>query len=207
MTKIIKAKYKISRRLGVDLWGRDKDPINRKNYRPGQHGVNGRQAPPSDYKTQLFAKQQLKGFYGRIREKQFRSIFKKADNMKGDTGQNLIGLLETRLDAVVYRLNFAVTVFGSRQLVSHGHILVNGKKVDVASYTVKPGDVIELKEKSRANAIFAHAFQNPERDFPEYFEVEQNSFKGTLLRVPSLEEVPYATEMHPNLVVEFYSRN
>lgn len=206
MSKRISSKYKISRRLGVNLWGRDKDPFERKNYVPGQHGPVGRRRAPSDFGTQLNAKQQLKGYYGNISEKQFRTIFKQAANMKGDTGENLIGLLERRLDIVVYRMNFVPTVFAARQFVNHKHILVNGKAVNIPSYRLNPGDVIEVKEKSKQIPIVIEASQSPERDLPDYLDADLKALKGTFVRVPLLEEVPYPVKMEPNLVIEFYSR-
>ena len=199
-------KYKISRRLGVNLWGRGKDPFETKNYAPGQHGPVARRRVPSDYGTQLMAKQKLKGYYGNISEKQFKSIFKEADRRKGDTGENLVGLLEQRLDAVIYRLNFVPTVFGARQLVSHKHIKVNGKTVNIPSYIVKVGDVIEVKEKSRNIPMVLESAENPERAVPDYVEVDSKAYKGSLVRVPAFEEIPYPVQMEPNLVVEFYSR-
>jgi len=199
-------KYKISRRLGVNLWGRGKDPFETKNYPPGQHGPIARRRVPSDYGTQLMAKQKLKGYYGNISEKQFKSIFKEADRRKGDTGENLVGLLEQRLDMVIYRLNFVPTVFGARQLVSHKHILVNGKTVNIPSYVVKVGDVVEVREKSRNIPMVLESAENPERGVPDYIEVDSKAYKGSLVRVPAFEEIPYAVQMEPNLVVEFYSR-
>jgi len=206
MTKRIQAKYKISRRLGVSLWGRDKDPFNKKNYKPGQHGPTARRGIASDYANQLHAKQLLKGYYGNIGEKQFRKIFERADNMRGDTGENLIGLLESRLDAAIYRLNFVPTVFAARQFVNHKHVTVNGKTVNIPSYRLKEGDVIEVREKSRNLTVVLEATQSQERDVPEYYTVE-NATKATYLRNPLLEDVPYPVEMTPNLVVEYYSRN
>jgi small subunit ribosomal protein S4 len=204
MTKRIQAKYKISRRLGVNLWGRGKDPQEKKNYVPGQHGPNGRRRMPSDYGTQLFAKQKLKGYYGNITEKQFRRTFDEAANMKGDTSENLLGLLERRLDIAVYRLNFVPTVFSARQLVGHKHVLVNGKSVNIPSYRLKEGDVIEVREKSQNIPMVLETQQNPERDIPEYYNA--SGLKGTYVRVPTSEEIPYPVTMEPSLVVEFYSR-
>ena len=204
MTKIVQAKYKISRRHGVNLWGRGKDPFNTKNYGPGQHGPLGRKMP-SDFGTQLRAKQMLKGYYN-MTEKQFRRTFKEAANAKGDTGENLIGLLEQRLDAVVYRMNLVPTIFGARQLVSHKHVLVNGKTVNIPSYKVKVGDVVEVREKSRNIPMVLESAQTPEREVPDYMDVDPKAFKGKFTRVPAFEDVPYPVQMEPNLVVEFYSR-
>lgn len=204
MTKRIESKYKIDRRLGVNLWGRPKSPFNVRAYGPGQHGQ--RRSKPSDYGLQLTAKQKLKGYYGNITERQFRRLYAEAIRRRGDTGENLIGLLESRLDALVYRLKFVPTVFAARQFVNHGHVLVNGKRVNIPSYLVKPGDVIEIREKSKQLAVVLEAAQLAERDVPEYLEVDHKSMKGTYVRVPTLMEVPYPIQMEPNLVVEFYSR-
>jgi small subunit ribosomal protein S4 len=205
MTKRIESKYKIDRRLGVNLWGRPKSPLNTRAYGPGQHG-QGRRSKPSDYGIQLSAKQKLKGYYGNISERQFRRLYTEAVRRRGDTSENLIGLLESRLDAIVYRMKFVPTVFAARQFVNHGHLLVNGKRVNIPSYQAKPGDVIELKQKSKELPIVLEAVQLAERDVPEYMEVDHKTMKGTYVRVPTLLEVPYPVQMEPNLVVEFYSR-
>ncbi len=204
MTKRIESKYKIDRRLGVNLWGRPKSPFNVRAYGPGQHGQ--RRSKPTDYGLQLTAKQKLKGYYGNLTERQFRRLYAEAIRRRGDTGENLIGLLESRLDALVYRLKFVATVFAARQFVNHGHVLVNGKRVNIPSYLVKAGDVIEVREKSKQLAVVLEAAQLAERDVPEYLEVDHKSMKGTYVRVPTLMEVPYPIQMEPNLVVEFYSR-
>lgn len=204
MSKRITAKYKIDRRLGVNLWGRAKSPINRRDSRPGQHGQRRRKV--SDFGMQLMGKQKLKGYYGNITEKQFHRYYKEAVRRAGDTGENLIGLLETRLDAVVYRMKFVPTVFAARQFVSHGHVLVNGKRVTIASYLVKEGDVVEVREKSREVPMVLEAVSSGERDVPEYLDVDHKKMTGTFVRVPKLEDVPYPVQMEPNLVVEYYSR-
>lgn len=204
MTKRIESKYKIDRRLGVNLWGRPKSPLNIRAYGPGQHGQ--RRSKPSDYGLQLTAKQKLKGYYGNINERQFRRLYTEAVRRRGDTSENLIGLLESRLDAVVYRMKFVPTVFAARQYVNHGHFLVNGKRVNIPSYQVKAGDVIELRQKSKEIALVLGAVQLAERDVPEYIDVDHKVMKGTYVRVPTLLEVPYPVQMEPNLVVEFYSR-
>ena len=204
MSKRIAAKYKINRRLGVNLWGRPKSPVNVRDYRPGQHGQRRRKE--SDFGTQLNAKQKLKGYYGNISEKQFRRYYAEAVRRKGDTAENLIGLLERRLDAVVYRMKFVPTVFASRQFVNHGHVTVNGKKVNVPSYMVKEGDVIEVKAKSKDMALVMDAIESAERDHPDYVDVDVKGRKGTFVRTPKLGDVPYAVHMEPNLVIEFYSR-
>lgn len=204
MSKRHSAKYKIDRRLGVNLWGRPKSPINKREYGPGQHGQ--RRKKPSDFGTQLKAKQKLKGYYANISEKQFRKYYAEAVRRKGDTGENLIGLLERRLDAVVYRMKFVPTPFAARQFVNHGHITVNGKRVNVPSYMVKEGDVIEIRERSKQLVIVAEALALTERDVPDYMEVDEKAAKGTFIRTPKLADVPYPVQMEPNLVVEFYSR-
>lgn len=204
MTKRIESKYKIDRRLGVNLWGRPKSPINVRAYGPGQHGQ--RRSKPSNYGIQLTAKQKLKGYYGNITERQFSRLYAEAVRKRGDTSENLIGLLESRLDAVVYRMKFVPTVFAARQFVNHGHISVNGKRVNIPSYLVKPGDVIEIRQKSKELSLVLEAIQLAERDVPEYIEVDHKAMKGTYVRVPTLLEVPYPVQMEPNLVVEYYSR-
>ncbi len=205
MSKRHESKYKINRRLGENLWGRAKSPVNKREYGPGQHGQ--RRKKPTDYGTQLLAKQKLKFYYGNITERQFRKTYEEATRKKGDNSENLIGLLERRLDAVVYRLKFAPTVFAARQLVSHCHVLVNGKKANIASMQIKEGDVIELKAKMRENVQVLEAVASQERQVPDYLEVvDQKAFKGKFVRVPKLADVPYPVKMEPNLVIEFYSR-
>ena len=199
-----KSKYKIDRRLGCNLWGRQKSPYNMRQSAPGMHGA--RRGKPTDYGIQLFAKQKLKGYYGNIGEKKFRNYFKEADRLRGDTGQNLIGLLESRLDAFIYRAKIVPTIFSARQFVSHNHVTVNGKKVNIASYQVKVGDVVEVKEKSRQLPMVIEAVASAEREVPEYIDVDHKAMKATYLRVPQLEDVPYPTEMNTQLIVEFYSR-
>jgi small subunit ribosomal protein S4 len=203
MSKRSSAKYKLDRRMGENVWGRPKSPINRREYGPGQHGQR-RKSKVSDFGIQLRAKQKLKGYYGDVTEKQFRKVYAEAVRLKGDTSQNLIGLLERRLGMVIYRAKFAPTVFAARQIVNHGHVLVNGRKCNIASALVKPGDVIELSEKGRGMALVLEATQSSERDVPEYVAVD--GLKASYVRVPTLDEVPYPVKMEPNLVVEFYSR-
>ena len=205
MSRRIKAKHKIDRRLGQNIWGRPKSPVNRREYGPGQHGQR-RKSKLSDFGIQLRAKQKLKSYYGEISEKQFRRIYQEASRRKGDTSEHLIGLLESRLDAIVYRAKFVPTVFASRQFINHGHIRVNGKRVNIGSYRCKPGDVVEVREKSRQLALVLEAIDLPERDVPEYLEVDHNKMTATYARVPAAGEVPYPVMMEPNLVVEFYSR-
>lgn len=206
MTKRIDSKYKISRRLGVSLWGNDKDPFNKRGYAPGQHGAAAKRKKPSDYGTQLRAKQRLRGYYGNITERQFRKIYHEAARLKGDTGENLIGLLESRLDTVVYRMGVVATPFAARQFVSHGHVRVNGKKVNIASYLVQEGDVVEVREKSRQMAVVLELVQNPDRTVPEYIEFNKDEMSAKFIRTPKLAEVPYPVIMEPNFVIEFYSR-
>ena len=205
MSKRQSSKEKISRRLGVNLWGRPKSPINKREYGPGQHGQN-RRRKLSDFGVQLQAKQKLKGYYGNITEKQFRRYYKEADQAKGDTGENLVGLLERRLDAVVYRLKFVPTVFASRQFINHGHVLVNGRRVTIPSYRLKEGDVVEVREKSRELALVLDAMESIDREVPDYLDVDYKKMQGAINRVPLLADIPYPVQMEPNLVVEFYSR-
>ena len=204
MSKRTESKYKINRRLGVNLWGRAKSPLNRREYGPGQHGQ--RRKKPSDYGTQLSAKQKLKGYYANIGERQFRRLYEEAVRRKGDTGENLIELLERRLDAVVYRMKFAPTPFAARQLINHGHVLVNGKRLNIGSAKLRDGDTIELRQKAKEMALVLEASQSSERDVPDYVEVDHERMRGRFIRAPKLADVPYPVTMEPNLVVEFYSR-
>ena len=204
MSKRNSAKYKLDRRMGENIWGRPSSPVNKRSYGPGQHGQR-RKSKVSDFGLQLRAKQKLKGYYGDVTEKQFKATYKAADRMKGDTGQNLIGLLEQRLDMVVYRAKFAPTVWSARQIVNHGHILVNGVKCNIPSRRIRVGDVISLGTKAKEMALIIEAQSLPERDIPDYVATDGND-KVTFTRVPTLDEVPYPVRMEPNLVVEFYSR-
>ena len=205
MSKRESAKHKIDRRLGENIWGRPKSPVNRREYGPGQHGQR-RKSKLSDFGVQLRAKQKLKGYYGDISEKQFHKTYEEANRMKGDTPENLIGLLESRLDAVVYRAKFVPTVFAARQFVNHGHVKVNGRRVNIGSYRCKAGDLIEVREKSKQLNIVLEAVSLAERDVPDYIEVDHSKMTATYARVPGLADVPYPVIMEPNLVVEFYSR-
>ncbi|MDP7641834.1 MAG: 30S ribosomal protein S4 [Alphaproteobacteria bacterium] len=204
MTKRLESKYKVCRRLGVNLWGRAKSPTNKREYGPGQHGQRRRK--PSDFGTQLQAKQKLRCYYGNITEKQFQHYYEQASHVKGDTGENLVGILERRLDAVVYRMKFVPTVFAARQFVSHGHVSVNGKRVTIASYLVSEGDAVTIKEKSREMPLVLAAVDSAEREVPEYMDVNHDRMEGTFVRTPKLADVPYPAQMEPNLVVEYYSR-
>jgi small subunit ribosomal protein S4 len=204
MSKRESAKFKIDRRMGESIWGRPKSPVNKRSYGPGQHGQR-RAKKLSDYGTQLQAKQKLKGYYGNITERQFRRYYQEASRRPGDTGENMIGLLERRLDALVYRAKFAPTPFAARQLVSHGHVKVNGKRVTIASYQLREGDEVELAPKAREMALVLEASNSPERDTPDYIEVDPAK-KAKFLRTPKLADVPYAAQMAPHLIVEFYSR-
>src|SRR5215218_1665284 len=204
MSKREESKYKINRRLGVNLWGRAKSPLNRREYGPGQHGQ--RRKKPSDYGTQLSAKQKLKGYYANIGERQFRRLYEEAVRRRGDTGENLIELLERRLDATVYRMKLAPTPFAARQLVNHGHVLVNGKRVNIPSYQVREGDTIEVAERSKNHPHMLESVQHPERDVPEYLTFDNKGLKAQFVRVPKLSDVPYPVQMEPNLVIEYYSR-
>jgi len=204
MSKRVGSKYKINRRLGVNLWGRSKSPLNRRDYGPGQHGQ--RRKKPSDFGTQLMAKQKLKGYYANIGERQFRRLYEEAARRRGDTGENLIELLERRLDAVVYRMKFMPTPFSARQFVKPRPIPVNGRRVNIASYLVNDGDLIEVKDKSKQLAIVLEAAKSTERDVPDYLQVDHDKMRGSFVRAPKLADVPYPVSMEPNLVVEFYSR-
>jgi small subunit ribosomal protein S4 len=205
MTKRHEAKYKIDRRMGQNVWGRPKSPVNRREYGPGQHGQR-RKGKLSDYGVQLRAKQKLKGYYGNIAEKQFRGIYQEAIRLKGDSGAHLIGLLERRLDAVVYRAKFVPTVFAARQFINHGHIKVNGRRTNIASMRLKVGDVVEVKDKSKQLALVLESTGLAERDVPDYIEVDHSKMTAKLTRIPTITEVPYPVQMEPHLVVEYYSR-
>ena len=206
MTKRTSAKYKIDRRMGENIWGRPKSPVNRREYGPGQHGQR-RKTKMSDFGIQLRAKQKLKGYYGDLTEKQFRRAYDEANRMRGDTSENLIGLLERRLDAVVYRAKYVPTMFAARQFVNHGHVTVNGRRVNIASYLVKEGDVVQLRDRSRQIALVLEAMGSPERDVPEYLAVDHSKMTVEFVRTPSLNDVPYPVMMEPNLVVEYYAKN
>ena len=205
MTKRLNSKHKVDRRLKVNLWGRPKSPFNTRAYPPGQHGQT-RSSKPSDYGIQLQAKQKLKSYYGNMNETQFRNIYKKAIMKKGDTAENLVGLLERRLDAVIYRSKLSNTMFSSRQLINHGHVIVNNKKVNISSYQVKEEDTVEIRDKSKQLALIDIALANKERDVPEYLQLDEKNKKVKFVRVPKFEEVPYPVTMEPNLVIEYYSR-
>ncbi len=206
MGRRLNAKYKIDRRLGENLWGRPRSPINRRNYGPGEAGQR-RRAKLSDFGIQLRAKQKLKGYYGNITEKQFRRIYHEAERMRGDTGENLIGLLESRLDAIVYRAKWTPTVFSARQFINHGHITLNGKRTNIPSARLKPGDKIELAAKMHDSTIVIDALNSEEREFTDYVAVDEKKMSAEFVSVPSLEEAAYPVKMEPNLVVEYYSKN
>jgi small subunit ribosomal protein S4 len=205
MTKRLESKYKIDRRMGENIWGRPKSPVNRREYGPGQHGQR-RKGKLSDFGVQLKAKQKLRGYYGNISEKQFRGIYDEAIRMKGDSGANMIGLLERRLDAVIYRAKFVPTVFAARQFINHGHVKVNGKKVNIASYRLKVGDVVEIREKSKQMNLVLEAQALAERDVPDYIAVDTGKMTAQIARVPAPSDVPFPVQMQPSLVVEYYSR-
>jgi small subunit ribosomal protein S4 len=205
MTKRIRAKHKIDRRLTENIWGRPKSPLNKRQSRPGQHGER-RVSKLSDFGQQLRAKQKLKGYYANLNERQFFRLYEEASRLKGSTSEHLIGLLERRLDAVVYRAKFVPTPFAARQFISHGHIIVNGRRVTIPSFRVRVGDVVEVKEKARQLPLVLEALKSAERDVPDYVDVDQNKLTAKLTRVPALSDVPYPVTMEPNLVVEFYSR-
>ena len=204
MSKRLSSKFKIDRRLGVNLWGKAKSPVEKRNYGPGQHGANRKKL--TDYGVQLHAKQKLKGVYGNVSEKQLRKYYAEAVRRKGDSSENLVGILETRLDSVVYRLKFVNSVYAARQFVNHGHVTVNGKRVNIPSYLVKPGDEIAVRSKAKEMAIVIEALAATDRNVPDYMTLDEKEMKGTFIRVPTFSEIPYATQMEPNLVIEFYSR-
>ena len=205
MTKRLTSKHKVDRRLKVNLWGRPKSPFNTRNYPPGQHGksLKGKR---SDYGTQLEAKQKMKFYYGNMNERQFRNVYRKAIQKRGNTTENLVGFLERRLDTVIYRAKFAMTVFSARQLINHGHVRVNGNKVNISSYLVKAEDSIEIKDKSKEMAVIIGSLVSKERDIPDYIQMDEKNKKAKLIRVPKFSEIPYPTIMEPNLVIEYYSR-
>ena len=205
MTKRLNAKHKVDRRLKVNLWGRPKSPFNTRNYQPGQHGQR-RKSKPTDYGMQLIAKQKLKSYYGNINERQFRNIYRKAIKKRGDTTENLVALLETRLDTVIYRAKFAPTVFSARQLINHGHFKVNKKKVNISSYLVKEEDLIEVKDKSKSLIIIEGCLNSKEREVPEYIQSDGKNKTAKLVRVPKFADIPYPAQMEPKLVIEYYSR-
>jgi len=205
MTKRLNSKHKVDRRLKVNLWGRPKSPFNTRGYPPGQHGQS-KSSKPSDYGVQLNAKQKLKSYYGNMNERQFRNVYKKAMMKKGNSAENLIGLLERRLDAIIYRAKLATTIFSARQIINHGHVKVNNKKVNISSYLVKEEDTIEIRDKSKQLAFIDIALANKEREVPEYLQVDEKNKKVKFVRVPKFEEVPYPVIMEPNLVIEYYSR-
>ena len=205
MTKRLASKHKVDRRLKVNLWGRPKSPFNSRNYPPGQHG-KAKKGKLSDYGTQLEAKQKMKFYYGNMNERQFRNVYRKAIQKKGNTTENLVGFLERRLDTVAYRAKFATTVFSARQLINHGHIKVNGKKVNIPSYLVQAEDTIEIKDKSKNIVTIVGALLNKEREVPDYIQMDEKNKKAKLIRIPKFSEVPYPVIMEPNLVIEYYSR-
>ncbi|MGI9392244.1 MAG: 30S ribosomal protein S4 [Parvibaculales bacterium] len=206
MSKRISTKYKIDRRMGENIWGRPKSPVNRREYGPGEHGQR-RMGKLSDFGTQLRAKQKLKGYYGNVNERQFRNIYKEATRMRGDTGENLIGLLEQRLDMFIYRAKFVPTIFAARQFINHGHVMIDGCRVNIPSYRVKPGQLVQLREKSRNLGLVLEAMQLAERDVPEYLNVNHSKMTAEMKNIPQLADVPYPVQMEPNLIIEFYSRN
>lgn len=204
MSKRLHSKFKIDRRLGENLWGKAKSPVNKRNYGPGQHGQERKKQ--TDYGLQLRAKQKLKGIYGNVSEKQLRKYYAEAIRRKGDSSENLVGILETRLDSIIYRMKFVPSVFAARQFVNHGHVLVNGKRVNIPSYLVRVGDVISLRPKAKEMAFVIEAMAQTDREVPEYMEVDTKECSGKFLRVPQLADIPYAATIEPNLVIEFYSR-
>ena len=206
MSKRQSAKYKISRRLGENLWGRAKDPVLKRQHAPGQHGPTKRRGKMSDFGLQLRAKQKLKGYYANLTERQFRRVYQEASRRKGDTSENLVGLLERRLDTVIYRMGVVPTPFAARQFVNHGHVKVNGKRVNIPSFIVEVGDEVEVREKSRQMGLVMESLKAAERTVPDYIEMDEKALKAKLTRIPTFSEIPYPVQMEPNLVIEFYSR-
>ena len=206
MSKRQSAKYKISRRLGENLWGRAKDPVLKRQHAPGQHGPTKRRGKMSDFGLQLRAKQKLKGYYANLTERQFRRVYQEAERRKGDTSENLVGLLERRLDTVIYRMGVVPTPFAARQFVNHGHVKVNGRRVNIPSFQVQVGDVVEVREKSRQMNMVMEALKAAERTVPDYIEMDEKALQAKMTRVPTFSEIPYPVQMEPNLVIEFYSR-
>jgi len=203
MTKRHEAKYKIDRRMGQNVWGRPKSPINHREYGPGQHGQR-RKGKLSDYGVQLRAKQKLRGYYGNVSERQFRSIYAEARRLKGDTGAHMIGLLERRLDAMIYRAKFVPTVFAARQFVSHGHISVNGRRGPVPSYRLRLNDVVEVREKSRSMIVVRHNIDTIDRSVPPWLEKSGEGLVATVRDLPLREHI--AVPVRESLIVELYSK-
>ncbi|MCX8516276.1 MAG: 30S ribosomal protein S4 [Alphaproteobacteria bacterium] len=204
MTKRIAAKHKIDRRLGVNLWGRAKSPFAKSPRGPGQHGTS--RSKMSDFGIQLRAKQKLKGYYANITESQFSRYYEKSARKKGDSGENLINLLEHRLDSIVYRAKLVPTMFAARQFVSHGHLQINGKRITIPSYLGKNGEVIEVRQRSQKLDIIEIAQKLSERDVPDYIAFDPKKMTVQINRDVRLEEVPYPVEMEPHLIIEYYSR-
>ena len=206
MAKINTPRGKLVRKFGENIFGNPKYDrlLNRKPYGPGQHAQT-RRGKISNYGTQLQEKQKIKFMYGLL-EKQFRITFKKAEKLKGETGTNMLQLLESRLDTVIYRAKFAPTVFAARQMINHGHIKVNKKRVNISSYVVKSSDLIEIRDKSKKLTVIDGSLQSKERDVPEYIQLDNKNKTAKLVRIPKFSEVPYPVIMEPNLVIEYYSR-
>lgn len=204
MTKRKQSRHRDSRRLGVNLWG-GKSSVEKRNYPPGMHGTKG-YGRSTDYGVQMKAKQQLKKYYGDVTEKQFHGIYKKSVRLKGNTESNLIGLLESRLDAIVYRAGFVPTIFAARQFVNHYHVLVDGHPVNIPSYSVKEGSVVTVQENSRTIAMVSESVKLSEGKAPNYIEISDNGYSAKFVKQPELSEVPYPVNMQPRLVIEYYSR-
>lgn len=192
---------RIARRFGTNIFGRARNPLLHKPNPPGQHGVRRRKK--SDYGLQLEEKQKLKAIYGMLSEKQLVTYYKKALKKTGNTAQHLAEMLECRLDNMVYRLKFGSTIFAAHQLVSHGHILVDGKKVDRRSFMVKPGMVISIKDKSRKVKAIAEALDNPMRSVPEYLSLDRDNFSGQLMAHPLQEQMPWPIEINLPEICDF----
>lgn len=194
-------KNRVARRFGVNIFGRARNPLLHKQNPPGVHGARRRKK--SDFGVALEEKQKLKAIYGMLTEKQLVSYYKRAVALPGNTAQHLVQMLECRLDTVVYRLKLAPTIFAAHQLISHGHILVDGKKVDRRSFQVQPGMVISVKEKTRNNAIVADSVQSGMRAVPEYMNLSASSFSGQLLAMPMMEQMPWPLELNLPGICDF----
>lgn len=203
MKSIVTTKKKKERQLGV-IWGAPNSSVAKREYAPGQHGQ--RKKKPTDYGEQLSAKQKLKTYYGNVSEKQFHKYYVEAIRRSGDAAENLVGLLESRLDNIVYKAKFVPTIFAARQFVNHGHVTVNGKKVNIPSYALKAGDVVEVRTKSKQLPMVIAALESASRDVPAYVELDAKKMVAKYAFVPKFEDVPYASLMQPNMVIEFYSR-
>ncbi len=201
MARYIGPKTKIARRFGEPIYGADKS-FEKKKYPPGQHGNNRRRRKKSEYGIQLDAKQKAKFIYG-VQEKQFNNLYKKASRRKGVTGEILLQLIEARLDNVIYRLGLAPTRSAARQLTSHRHITVNGEVVNIPSYSVRPGDVVGIREKSKSLKVITEALASRNNTFP-WLEWDNDLQAGKFLSYPERVDIPENIE--ERLIIELYSK-